>query len=517
MTDAIDISVGDHKLVLGLLKQHLPNVAVWAYGSRVKWTARPQSDLDLVAFPSCEQKAAVFNLREALEESSLPFPVDLFIWDELPESFRKRIEAEHVVLVEGEDGAGSEWRETSLGEVIELKRGYDLPQHKRVPGSVPLVSSSGVSDYHEEAKVKGPGVVTGRYGTLGQVFFVPDDFWPLNTTLYVRQFKGNDPRFISYFLRELDFFAYSDKAAVPGLNRNHLHQATVRYPTDVSEQRAIAHILGTLDDKIELNRRMNETLEEMARALFKSWFVDFDPVRAKMEGRDTGLPPDVADLFPDRLVDSELGEIPEGWEVGTVSQLTERIQNGGTPKRSNATYWERGEIPWLTSGEIRQSFVLETQNFISEEGLAKSSAKMVPARSILVALYGATAGQVSMNYRPLSTNQAVSAVIPSTGNRYFCLISLKLKVSDFKNRAVGSAQQNISKKVVEDTIVLLPQIKLRSVYDALMEPLFDRIFHNLDENKTLAAIRDTLLPKLISGEMGVNTRDEKGEAVGNHQ
>ena len=115
--DAIDISVRDHKLVLDLLKQHLPNVAVWAYGSRVKWTARPQSDLDLVAFASCEQKAAVFNLREALEESSLPFPVDLFIWDELPESFRKRIEAEHVVLVEKEDGR---WVTVGgLGRVIQ--------------------------------------------------------------------------------------------------------------------------------------------------------------------------------------------------------------------------------------------------------------------------------------------------------------------------------------------------------------------------------------------------------------
>ena len=119
MTDAIDISVGDHKLVLGLLKQHLPNVAVWAYGSRVKWTARPQSDLDLVAFPSCEQKAAGFNLREALEESSLPFPVDLFIWDELPESFRKRIEAEHVVLVEKEElgMVGDGWGSLRLGDV----------------------------------------------------------------------------------------------------------------------------------------------------------------------------------------------------------------------------------------------------------------------------------------------------------------------------------------------------------------------------------------------------------------
>jgi len=183
-----------------------------------------------------------------------------------------------------------EWVETTLGDVIELKRGYDLPSRERTPGSVPLVSSSGVTDHHSEAKVKGPGVVTGRYGTLGQVFFVRDDFWPLNTTLYVRDFKGNDPRFVSYFLKGLDYLAYSDKAAVPGLNRNHLHQATVRFPSDVHEQRTIAHILGTLDDKIELNRRVSETLEAMARALFKSWFVDFDPVRAKAEGRDPGLP-----------------------------------------------------------------------------------------------------------------------------------------------------------------------------------------------------------------------------------
>ena len=131
-----------------------------------------------------------------------------------------------------------------------------------------------------ESKVKGPGVITGRYGTLGKVYFVPEDFWPLNTTLYVRDFKGNDPRFIAYCLSELDFSAYSDKAAVPGLNRNHLHEAPVRVPP-LTEQRAIAHILGTLDDKIELNRRMNQSLEEMAQALFKSWFIDFDPVRAK--------------------------------------------------------------------------------------------------------------------------------------------------------------------------------------------------------------------------------------------
>lgn len=154
---------------------------------------------------------------------------------------------------------GGEWPERTLGEVIELKRGYDLPQHARRSGSIPIISSSGVTGYHSDAKVKGPGVITGRYGTLGQVFYVAEDFWPLNTALYVSDFKGNDPRFFSYFLRGLDFFAYSDKAAVPGLNRNDVHRAIVRVPVDISEQRAVAHILSTLDDKIELNRRMSET------------------------------------------------------------------------------------------------------------------------------------------------------------------------------------------------------------------------------------------------------------------
>ena len=345
-----------------------------------------------------------------------------------------------------------------------------------------------------------------HFGLLKEV---PKNFLA-STGFSVIRGKGNlaHTNFIYWFLAQdhivelLHTIAEHSTSAYPSIRPVDIEELNLCLPP-LPEQRAIAHVLGTLDDKIELNRRMNETLEAMARALFKSWFVDFDPVHAKMEGRDTGLPRHIADLFPDRLVDSELGEIPEGWEVGTIRQLAERIQNGGTPKRSEPTYWECGEIPWLTSGEIRQSLILGTQNFISEEGLAKSSAKIVPARSILVALYGATAGQVSMNYQPLSTNQAISAIIPSTGNRYFCLMSLKLKVSELENRAVGSAQQNISKKIVEDTMILLPRLELRSTYDALVKPLFDRNFHNLDENQTLSTSRDALLPKLISGKLRV--------------
>ena len=136
------------------------------------------------------------------------------------------------------------WPEVTLGEVVTLKRGYDLPAQDRQPGPHPVVSSSGITGYHKEAKVSGPGVITGRYGTLGEVHYIVEDFWPLNTTLYVEDFKGNDPRFISYLLQGLDFQAYSDKSSVPGLNRNHLHSEPVRVPIDIEDQHAIANMLA---------------------------------------------------------------------------------------------------------------------------------------------------------------------------------------------------------------------------------------------------------------------------------
>ena len=157
-----------------------------------------------------------------------------------------------------------EWRSISLGDFCQLKRGYDLPTRERRPGPFPLVSSSGPSNWHDEAKVKGPGVVTGRYGTISEVFYVADDFWPLNTALYIRDFKGNDPRFVYYFLKTLDWNKFNDKSGVPGVNRNDAHKEPVFVP-HLKEQQAIAGVLGALDDKIELNRQMCATLEAMAR------------------------------------------------------------------------------------------------------------------------------------------------------------------------------------------------------------------------------------------------------------
>ena len=294
-------------------------------------------------------------------------------------------------------------------------------------------------------------------------------------------------------------------AGIRGRDLEHLNVLWHNLP----EQRAIAHILGTLDDKIELNRRMSQTLEAMARALFKAWFVDFEPVRAKMEGRWQrgqslpGLPAHLYDLFPNRLVDSELGEIPEGWRVGTIGDCCIQIQNGGTPSRKEPRFWEGGTIPWLTSAEVKQPIIVDTENSITEAGLEASSAKWVAPLSTVVALYGATAGQVSLVALRLTTNQAVCALVPKQYCEFFNYLWMRSATPDLENQAVGSAQQNISQGVVARTRVLIPSHAVMVAFDKTVRPVFFRWISNLHESRTLAALRDALLPKLISGELRV--------------
>jgi type I restriction enzyme, S subunit len=375
----------------------------------------------------------------------------------------------------------SEWQETKLGNVIELKRGYDLPQSQRTYGNVPIVSSSGVSDFHNKAMVKAPGVVTGRYGTIGQVFYIEKDFWPLNTALYVRDFKTNDPKFINYLLKTLDFRAYSDKAAVPGVNRNHLHEAKVRIPP-LPIQHAIAHILGSLDDKIELNRRMNETLEAMARALFKDWFVEFGPVRAKMEGRQPpGLSAEIAALFPDAL-DAE--DKPVGWEIKRVDDVLELVYG----KALRAVNRVPGEIPVYGSGGI-----IEYHNEF-----------LVNGPSIIVGRKG-TVGSLYWEDRPFFPIDTVFYVKPKTPLTFcfYLLQSLGLEGMNTDAAVPGLNRSNVYRLSVtcaSDDILLN--------FDNIIQPLRKQIFFNARESRTLAALRDLLLPKLLSGELRVRVAEE---------
>ena len=290
---------------------------------------------------------------------------------------------------------------------------------------------------------------------------------------------------------------------VVGIRQSELRKVSLNLPP-LAEQKAIASILGALDDKIELNRRMNSTLEGMARALFQSWFVDFDPVRAKLDGRKPeGMDKATAALFPDAFQESEAGQIPKGWTIGKIHDCCVQIQNGGTPRRNEPRFWDGGNIPWLASGEVRQSIITATEGFITEDGLAESSAKWVPAFSTVVALYGATAGQVSFISSRLTTNQAVCALIPKKDFAFFNYLTMRCATNEMENKAVGSAQQNISKGIVEETQVVLPPITLVERFAELANPLFDRWISNLHQSRTLATLRDTLLPKLLSGELSV--------------
>ncbi|ENM3965027.1 restriction endonuclease subunit S, partial [Vibrio cholerae] len=310
-----------------------------------------------------------------------------------------------------------------------------------------------------------------------------------------------------------------------------------RFEPNIEDE--IAKIGGELDDKIELNAQTNQTLEQIAQAIFKSWFVDFDPVKAKIEALATGGSTDDAELaamsvisaktvdelnslkasnpeafnklaqtaalFPAAMQDSELGEIPEGWSVKPINTLCTKVQNGGTPKRSESLYWEKGNIPWLTSGEVRQSIITTVENRITQLGLEKSSAKWIPELSTLVALYGATAGEVSLTSIPLTTNQAVCALVPKKEHQWFNYLQLNSRVAELAGKAVGSAQQNISKGLVESTKVLSVPESLLVAFNYQVENLFKFRFSNLRQNFELATLRDSLLPKLLSGEIDLTS------------
>jgi type I restriction enzyme S subunit len=399
-----------------------------------------------------------------------------------------------------------EWRTVTLGEVIELKRGYDLPARDRHEGSFPIVSSSGISGHHAEAKVKAPGVVTGRYGTLGEVFFITDDFWPLNTALYVRDFKGNDPRFISYFLTTLNFLAYSDKAAVPGLNRNHLHSAPVQVPP-LPEQRAIAHILGALDDKIELNRRMSATLEGMARALFQSWFVDFDPVRAKLalsgaEGargeQPAGLTPEIAALFPNALVETELGAAPVGWEVGTLGSVARQVPRTVRPDQLDPS------TPYIGLEHMpKQSIALSLWGFA--EGIASNKSEFRTGEFLFGKLrpYFHKVGIAPCD--GVCSTDIVVVVPESTSWFGFVLghISGNAFVEYTNAHSTGTKMPRTNWADMARYPIIVPSVAIACAYTNQIKPICDRIIANIHEAAALAALRDALLPRLISGQLRV--------------
>ena len=521
MPDRLNLAPRHRRVLKTLLREHLPNTEVWAYGSRVNGRGHDGSDLDLVLRGPGLKKIALERLmdfEEAVRESTIPILVEARDWARLPERFQREIEREYVVVVgvgapkmtgsgnrstlTGSSllGSHSRWRRVPLGDFVTLQRGHDLPATVRRPGNTPILGSFGITGWHDESRAAGPGVTVGRSGaSFGVVSYSPVDYWPLNTALYVTDFHGNDQRFAYYFLRHFDFRSFNSGSAQPSLNRNFIHPIPVVVPL-LPEQRAIAHILGTLDDKIELNRRMTEMLEAMARALFKSWFVDFDPVRAKMEGRDTGLPQDIADLFPDRLVDSEMGEIPEGW---TVASLAERIDVN--PRRSlrkgqAAPYLPMAKMP--TRGHMPDSVAVRPFG----SGMRFTNGDTLVARITPCLENGKTAyvdfltdGEIGWG----STEYIVLRPQPPLPNQFaYCLArSARFREFAIRNMSGTSGRQRVPPTALRGFLLVVPPGRVAARFGKIVASLFERASNAAHGSRTLAALRDSLLPKLISGEI----------------
>jgi type I restriction enzyme S subunit len=263
----------------------------------------------------------------------------------------------------------------------------------------------------------------------------------------------------------------------------------------IRTQRAIAHILSTLDDKIELNRQMNETLEAMVRAIFQSWFVDFDPVRAKAESRDPGLPKDIADLFPDRFEDSELGEIPAGWGVGSFETIAS-VTMGLSP--DGASYNVDGLGTPLINGpvEFGDHFPVKTKWTTSPTRLAQ-------AGDLILCVRGSTTGRRVVADDSYCLGRGVCAIRPNRGMRTFLYQALNTSIDRLLSKTTGSVFPNLSAPDIKNFPILIPPREVAQAFDCATEPMTERAEANVREYRTLAALRDILLPKLLSGQLRI--------------
>ena len=282
------------------------------------------------------------------------------------------------------------------------------------------------------------------------------------------------------------------------------------------KQKAIAHILGTLDDKIELNRKTNETLEAMAKALFQSWFVDFDPVRAKAEGRPTGLPDEISDLFPDSFEESELGVIPRGWRVAPVGDVVESV-GGSTPSTSEPDYWEGGEHYWATPKDLSslsEPFLLDTAKKITAAGVQRISSGILPAGTVLLSSR-APVGYIAVACVPISINQGFIALKAAADMPTAYLLNWCVEnIQQFKDRATGTTFPEISKAAFRPIPMLIPGATAIQAFARKTQAIYEAIVANMKEVELLANARDTLLPKLISGELRIPEAEKLLEQAG---
>ena len=361
------------------------------------------------------------------------------------------------------------WSKCELGKVITLKRGYDLPQQKRAKGCIPIFSSSGITGFHSDFMVKGPGVITGRYGTIGEVFYANEDFWPLNTTLYVQDFHGNNPLFIYYYLKTIPWQQFTSASAVPGINRNIVHTYPVSIP-DLDTQEKIVSVLYLVDEKIGNNTKLNENLLQQALCLFEDEFVTKADIDEELPLYNFADYINGAAFKPDELGDAGL--------------------------------------PVIKIAELKAGITGSTRFFSGDKG----SKYLVHNKDILFSWSGNPETSIDLFIWSEGNgilNQHTFNVKSKYGCPWFTFLMLKYHKPTFTHIASNKQTTGLGHVTAADLKRLTFPFDLdrMNAFETTVRPIMDLLYGNLLENRELSSLRDTLLPRLMSGELDVSDID----------
>lgn len=396
---------------------------------------------------------------------------------------------------------------TTIGEFSPFTYGKGLPKKIRNrSGDVPVYGSNGVIDYHDTPLTNAPTIIVGRKGTIGAVHFSSVPCWPIDTTFYITSSDFLTLRFKYYMLKSLGLESMNSDSAVPGLNRENAHTLNIVIPSN-KQQKYIAYILGKLDDKIEKNRLTNETLEDIARALFKSWFVNFDPVRAKIDGSWQpgkslpGLPANLYDLFPDRLISSELGEIPEGWMIQPLEYIAQELTKKENPALSPDSIYHHYSLPAYGNDGLP---IIETGDKI------KSIKTILQPNVVLVSRIDPENNRVWLvDIQP--KDQAISSTefLVLKPKDYFpreyiyCLARSAPFRTQIQSLITGTSHQRAQRTAVMKIQIIVPSNIILRAFETNTSSLLARLLANRRESSMLAKMRDALAPKMLSGEIRV--------------
>ena len=532
----IDISPENWQIVRSILERYIPDREVWAFGSRAKWAAKEFSDLDIAVIGNEPMDIGLMaDLSEAFQESALPFKVDIVDWATITTSFRKVIETAKVQLQQPRTMEG--WTVRLVSDVAVLN-----PSRSLKKGAVsPFIEMAALPVNGRDIPVQ--DVTTREFSGSGARFMDGDALLARITPclengktalvnvlgpsvvghgstefIVLSAKEASDQRFIYYLARHPDFREYAIQHMEGTSGRQRVSAGSIgayRFLCPPASQRKdIGETLGVLDDKISLLRETNTTLEAITQALFKSWFVDFDPVRAKAEGREPeGMPPEVADLFPSEFEDSELGEIPKGWRRKPFSEAIE-ILGGGTPKTSISEYWG-GEIPWFSVADAPMEsdvFVIDTEKKITQLGLNNSSARLLPEGTTIITARG-TVGKVALVGVPMAMNQSCYGLKDKDAGAYFTYYATRMLVSSLRLHSHGSVFDTITRDTLAGVSLAIPSKPISEAFENTVMPLMQRIKCNLEQASSLATIRDTLLPRLMSGKLRLTESASISEAA----